>query len=122
MEDDEKRAFGINLYNLAIKAAYTIVGAPYSAWDRRGFFDNNKFDIGGELYSFNDLESGILRGNRKVPSHIFAPFSSGDARLKNVVKKFDNRIHFALNCGAKSCPPVKKFSPEAIGEELRISA
>ena len=31
-------------------------------------------------------------------------------------------IHFALNCGAKSCPPIKKFSAEAIDEELRLAA
>ena len=26
------------------------------------------------------------------------------------VLQVDPRIHFALNCGAKSCPPIKTFS------------
>lgn len=34
----------------------------------------------------------------------------------------DPRIHFGLNCGAKSCPPVKKFTASAIDEELRVVA
>lgn len=34
----------------------------------------------------------------------------------------DARIHFALNCGASSCPPVKTFTAGAIQEELRIVA
>merc|ERR1712232_66907 len=32
----------------------------------------------------------------------------------------DCRIHFALNCGAKSCPPIRNFHADAIEEELRI--
>lgn len=39
-----------------------------------------------------------------------------------MVDKVDCRIHFGLNCGAKSCPPVKNFTAEGIEEELRIVA
>ena len=38
------------------------------------------------------------------------------------VSKVDWRIHFALNCGANSCPPVNQYTPEALEEELRIAA
>ena len=34
----------------------------------------------------------------------------------------DPRVHFALNCGAVSCPPIKTFSAEALDEELRLAA
>ena len=36
--------------------------------------------------------------------------SQGDARNALVVKEVDPRIHFALVCGAKSCPPIRVFS------------
>lgn len=32
----------------------------------------------------------------------------------------DYRIHFGLNCGAKSCPPVKWFTLENYDDEMRI--
>ena len=45
-----------------------------------------------------------------------------DPRRRLALKRFDERVHFALNCGAKSCPPVKKYTAEAINEELRLAA
>ena len=38
------------------------------------------------------------------------------------VKDMDKRIHFALNCGAKSCPPIKLFSPDTLEEGLQSAA
>lgn len=38
------------------------------------------------------------------------------------VKDIDKRIHFALNCGAKSCPPIKLFSPDTLEEGLQSAA
>ena len=88
------------------------------------YFTAIKFNVGGHLISFHDLESGILRGNRKAPYSPFAQIGNDDARQSLVVAKdkVDCRIHFGLNCGAKSCPPVKSFTPEGIEEELRIVA
>ena len=34
------------------------------------------------------------------------------------VKKRNWRIHFALNCGAKSCPPVTIYDVERLNEQL----
>jgi len=52
------------------------------------------------------------------------PISTKDPRATLVLKKeyLDCRIHYGLNCGAKSCPPVKKFTTAGIKEELRIVA
>ena len=30
----------------------------------------------------------------------------------------DARIHFALVCGAKSCPPIKLYTPDTLEEGL----
>ncbi len=37
------------------------------------------------------------------------------------VDKLDNRIHFALNCGDKSCPPIAYYDPEKIEMQLELS-
>ncbi|MGB0295065.1 MAG: DUF547 domain-containing protein, partial [Flavobacteriaceae bacterium] len=34
------------------------------------------------------------------------------------VQKLDSRIHFALNCGARSCPPTRVYELEQIEEQL----
>jgi len=82
-----------------------------------------QMNIGNELYSFSELENGILRANSKAPYSLSKPFANkGDHRIKLSLEKVDNRIHFALNCGAHSCPPVKKFTATDLQEELRIVA
>lgn len=40
----------------------------------------------------------------------------------NSFLQVDPRIHFALNCGAKSCPPVKVYSSEGLNSELKAAA
>lgn len=103
-----------------IKYAFIKVGIPVTYRSRHSFFNNVKFQIGPDVFSFQDLENGVLRGNRKAPFSLSLPFSKGDSRIEIAVKAVDCRIHFALNCGAKSCPPVKVFTPQSLEEELRI--
>ncbi len=38
--------------------------------------------------------------------------------LVQVVSPMDPRIHFALVCGAKSCPPIKVYTPTSLQEGL----
>eukprot|EP00929_Paragymnodinium_shiwhaense_P107085 TRINITY_DN73100_c0_g1_i1.p1 TRINITY_DN73100_c0_g1~~TRINITY_DN73100_c0_g1_i1.p1 ORF type:complete len:506 (-),score=61.35 TRINITY_DN73100_c0_g1_i1:261-1778(-) len=116
-----RRAFVINLYNMIVPHAFAKVGIANKDLARVAFFDGVKYTLGGHVYSLNDLENGILRGNRTAPYHLRRPFHSKDERQAGVLPA-DYRIHFALNCGAKSCPPVKWFTSEAIEEELRVVA
>eukprot|EP00339_Tiarina_fusa_P001085 CAMPEP_0117034964 /NCGR_PEP_ID=MMETSP0472-20121206/24862_1 /TAXON_ID=693140 ORGANISM="Tiarina fusus, Strain LIS" /NCGR_SAMPLE_ID=MMETSP0472 /ASSEMBLY_ACC=CAM_ASM_000603 /LENGTH=531 /DNA_ID=CAMNT_0004744295 /DNA_START=318 /DNA_END=1913 /DNA_ORIENTATION=+ len=123
MKPDLKLAFCINLYNMMIKYAFCRVGIFTSDNARHSFFSNVSFRIGPHVFSFQDLESGILRGNRKPPFSLTAPFNAAkDVRAAFMFKEVDCRIHFALNCGGASCPPVKDFTAESIQEELRIVA
>ena len=39
-----------------------------------------------------------------------------------VVSPVEPRIHFALVCGAKSCPPIKLYSPDTLEEGLAGAA
>ena len=40
------------------------------------------------------------------------PFGKGDPRLLIALEQCESLIHFALVCGAKSCPPIKTYSAE----------
>ena len=57
-----------------------------------------------------------------APFTFSAPFRPRDPRRAAVLPTCDPRIHFALNCGAKSCPPIKTFTASAVQEELRVVA
>jgi Protein of unknown function, DUF547 len=35
--------------------------------------------------------------------------------------RIDPRIHFALNCGARSCPPIRDYEPEALDAQLELA-
>jgi len=116
----ERKAFAINIYNLLALHAFSRVGPPLTATQRYGFFDRISYDIGGYFYSLNDIESGILRANNVVPYRFSPQFRLGDPRMASSLPSVDFRIHAALNCGAKSCPPIKQFTPEGVEEELSV--
>lgn len=122
MDEVTRAAFCINLYNMMIKHAFVKKGIPRSLLSRMLFFDKVKYNIGGHLFNFSDLEDGILRANTRQPYSFRKPFGSSDPRRAFSLSEVDPRIHFALNCGASSCPPVKKFTAGALDEELQIVA
>lgn len=94
---ETKKAFFINAYNLIV--IYQ-VGKYYplkSPLDRSGFFDRVKHNVAGESITLNALE------------------------IKKIVLIYkDARIHFALACAAKSCPPLASFAyvPHELNSQL----
>ena len=120
-KENRRKAFLLNLYNLLVPVFFAVYGIAGSSLERLDYFDSLYVDVGGLLYSLNQIESGLLRGNRKAPYHLSAPFPSGSPSLAFVLRP-DPRIHFALNCGSKSCPPVKVFSEASLEEELDLVA
>lgn len=126
----ELLAFGINLYNALIVHATVVVGAPTSTLERADFFSKSAaYVIGGHTYASDDIENGILRCNRPAASNLFVlvglpglasgQFKNSDARSKKLVCPPDPRIHFALVCGARSCPPIKMYTPDNVEEALQ---
>jgi len=113
----------INLYNaLVIHAIVVQGGAPSNMYQRLQFFSRVGYHIGPHFYSLNDLENGILRGNRKGPASLKVSFGPEDEKSgrKICVQPMDPRIHFAINCGAKSCPPIRVY--EADNLDLQLDA
>ncbi|KAK3803861.1 hypothetical protein RRG08_029453 [Elysia crispata] len=119
---EEKIAFFINIYNALVIHANIEKGPPKNLFGRYKFFNNTKYIIGGHPYSLQDIENGVLRANRKGVGQIFNPFGSKDPRLEVALEVHEPLVHFALVCGAKSCPPIKTYTAEKIDEELKVAA
>ncbi|XP_055501015.1 uncharacterized protein LOC129702937 isoform X1 [Leucoraja erinacea] len=119
---NEKLALFINVYNTLVIHGNIKKGPPKNAWQRYRFFSSISYEIGGNIFSLNDIQHGVLRGNRKSPPQIMKPFANDDPRLKASLDDAEPRIHFALNFGAASSPPIKAYSAEDIDKQLNISA
>ncbi len=86
------------------------------------FFRRAAYEIGSQRFSAHDIEHGILRGNRPhwaIPGPQFGPT---DARLAWRLTPFDPRIHFALNCATRSCPPIGLYDAARIDAQLDLAA
>ena len=118
----EKMCFFINIYNALVIHANVILGPPKTIFQRAHFFGSVGYTIGGLKYTLSEIEHGVLRANRKPPG-LFPkqPFSATNPRrpLALLDEEFDPRIHFALVCGAKSCPPIRVFLPENLENALQ---
>jgi GrxC family glutaredoxin len=117
---DEKIAFFVNIYNALVIHGFVVQGPPNNHLKRYRYFNSTSYIIGGRCYSLNDIENGVLRGNRKPIATFKRPFSSSDPRLKVALDEVEPKVHFALVCGAKSCPPIRTYTPADIDEELKL--
>jgi hypothetical protein len=118
----QRLAFWINIYNTAVIHGVIELGLERSVKDFPGFFDRIAYEIGGFHFSLNQIEHGLLRNNRRHPFRLFRPFREKDPRLEFAITPFDPRIHFALVCGARSCPPIGFYEAEQIDFQLQLAA
>lgn len=115
--EEKAKAFWLNVYNTF--AQYLLKKNPELFDDRNEFFSEELITIAGHKLSLDDIEHGIIRRSKnKYSMGYLSKFSVGDFEKKFRLKKTDYRIHFALNCGAKSCPPVALYIPERINDQL----
>ncbi|MDY6855710.1 MAG: glycoside hydrolase family 15 protein [Thermodesulfobacteriota bacterium] len=117
----EQIAFWVNMYNVVVIHGVIELGIRDSVKEVRNFFRRIQYQIGDMFFCPEDIEHGILRGNRRPPNSLFKLFGSNDRRLRHSVRKLDPRIHFALVCASSSCPPISFYTPENLDEELRIA-
>lgn len=95
----DKMAYWINAYN-AFTIDLILDNYPVSSilnLDGGKTWDVKRITLGGKKYSLNQIENEILRPQFK-----------------------DARIHFALNCAARSCPPLynKAFTAKNLERAL----
>ena len=85
MGKKDRLAFYLNAYNaLVIDAIVRRWPKIRSVMKVKGFFDKTTHRVAGKRVTLNQLENKIIRPRFK-----------------------DARIHFALVCGAQSCPPLR---------------
>lgn len=96
----QRFAFWINAYNVLVMEGvlrhYPVDSVEDIRWFH-GFFKREPFRAAGRDLVLDDIEHGILRAEYHEP-----------------------RIHFALVCGAASCPPLRReaYRPERLDEQL----
>ena len=85
LEADDRLATLINAYNaFALQTVLEHYPIEHVLNDLEQPFDAKRWMIGGEAYSLNEIENDLIRA------------------------KFDEpRIHWAVNCAAVSCPPLR---------------
>jgi hypothetical protein len=122
LDEKEKLAFWINLYNTIVVDGIISCGVKNSVREVLGFFSKIKYLIGGYSFSPDDIEHGILRTNKLKPSHPWRQFGPMNPRRRFSLCNLDPRIHFALVCGSRSCAPIKYYTPEGIYDELEMAS
>ena len=100
---NEKLAYWINLYNAATVRLIVQNHAVRSITDINGGkpWDKKVVTVGPKNYTLNQIENDIIRPNFNEP-----------------------RIHFAINCAAKSCPKLMNsaFIPDNLNSQLTKQA
>lgn len=108
---EQFNAFWLNAYNFFM-IAHILDDRPdgeliESVWDyggrinpfRKSVFERDLFEIGGEKYSLDTIEKGILLGDEY--------WDKGWAEA---------RVHFAVNCASVGCPPLRTqiYTPDNV--------
>ncbi len=119
---EERLAFWLNVYNVLVIHGVVALDIGDSVQEVPRFFRRVRYRIGAHDYSADDIEHGILRGNRRLPHSLFRPFGKNDPRLAFVVEPLEPRIHFALVCAARSCPPIEVYQADKLDAQLDLAA
>jgi hypothetical protein len=119
---EKKLAFWLNIYN-ALAQYYLQNKIEIYKKSKNQFFSQNYIIFGGRKISLDLIENGVLRHSKfkyglGYIGKLFPSEFEKIFRLDTV----DSRIHFALNCGANSCPAIAFYKPEEIDEQLNSAS
>jgi isopentenyldiphosphate isomerase len=114
--DDRRLAFWLNVYNAHVQLL--LDAAPEQYDDRRRFFGAAVVAVAGHELSLDDVEHGLLRRSRHSLGLGYLPRRADAFERVHRLDSRDPRIHFALNCGAESCPPILAYDHGTINEQL----
>eukprot|EP00177_Eucheuma_denticulatum_P006081 GFKZ01011089.1.p1 GENE.GFKZ01011089.1~~GFKZ01011089.1.p1 ORF type:complete len:628 (-),score=83.36 GFKZ01011089.1:402-2285(-) len=119
LNHDERIAFFVNCYNLLCLHAHVVHGPPNSLLRRWSFFRILSYRIAGLDMTLDDIEHGILRGNKRPPMLRFVQqLRPSDPKCQQVLSKRDGRIHFVISAGTRSDPPIRILDGDNVQEEL----
>lgn len=119
---EARLAFWINVYNALVFHGVVALGVRRTVREVRRFFARVAYRVGDVVLTADDVEHGILRGNARQGLLRRRPFPPGDPRLALAIRPVDPRIHFAIMCGARSCPPIGVYRAAALEQQLDLAA
>ncbi len=115
--DTKKLAFWTNIYNAYIQIILSENPDLYK--DRQTFFKKEQIPIAGRLISFAKIEHGIIRKSQwELGGGLIRKWFPNKFERKLRVDNRNYHIHFALNCGAKDCPPVAIYEADRLDEQF----
>ncbi len=120
LDDAAKLAFWIDIYNAAVQ-----LQPPDALATRLGrfrLFRRTVITVADQALSLDAIEHGILRRSRwKVGLGTLGNPRPSDFERVHRVVRLDPRVHFALNCGARSCPPIQAYRADRVDEQLALA-
>lgn len=120
--DAHRKTFWINIYNATNQYLMKQLPDLTGKSARLSFFAKKQISIAGHRISLNDIEHGILRRSKAWWGMGYLPDLFVGKFIKETrVEQPDPRIHFALNCGAKSCPPIRFYDVDKIEDQLELA-
>ncbi len=122
LADDAARiAFWLDVYNAAVVRAGSV--ELESPLVRLRHFSRSSLVVAGQRLSLDAVEHGLLRRSRwKLGFGYLGNPVPGRFERACRVGQVDPRIHFALNCGAASCPPIAAYDPARLDDQLVIAS
>ncbi len=110
-------AFWLNCYNAGTKRL--LAERPELYDSRWRFFRAPALTVAGHPLGLDDIEHGLLRGSRSKYGLGYLPRLLPDSfEHRYTLDRVDPRIHFALNCGAASCPAIRAYDPATVDDQL----
>ena len=110
-------AFWLNCYNAGTERL--LAERPELYESRWRFFRAPALSVADHPLGLDAIEHGILRGSRSKYGLGYLPRLLPDSfEHRYRLAAVDPRIHFALNCGAASCPAIRAYGPAAVDDQL----
>lgn len=119
--DAARGAFWADVYNAVVLEQVQRGALAGDVRRAPGFFRRTTVDVGGRSVSLHVIEHGLLRANRPAPWSLLRPLGRADARCAWALSTLDPRVHFALNCGARSCPPIAAYEAARWDAQLDLA-
>ncbi len=126
---NERLAFWVNAYNAIVLRDAAVAYASDAAFrvddDDFAFFKRREHTVGGVIYSLNEIENGVIRGDRShddlsgLNDDEWAPFQARHDELWGG-EPVDPRVHFVLNCASRSCPGLstRAYATDTLEQSL----
>lgn len=115
--NNKRLAFWVNTYNAYIQVI--LQKNPELYEDRGTFFKKDQIAIAGDTVSFAKIEHGLIRKSQwEYGLGYLRTWFPDKFERKLRVKNPVYNVHFALNCGAKDCPPVAIYEWERLDEQF----